>query len=91
MRDAASFIAARSAQAPAGLIANLLHDTRAALRSWNNRRKLAKLADLDDRLLADIGLTREDVSWSLGLPFTIDPAFELQRRALRHHLRGWRD
>jgi uncharacterized protein YjiS (DUF1127 family) len=91
MREAASFIATRSSHAPAGLIAELLHDVGAAIHSWNSRRKLARLSELDDRLLADVGVTRDDVDWALQLPFSVDPSLELQRRSLRHHLHGWRD
>ena len=90
MREAASFFAARSESFPAGGIAGLVHDVHTVLRAWNNRRKLAKLDDLDDHLLADLGITRNDLHWALHLPFAVDPAIELQRRSLHSRIHGWR-
>jgi uncharacterized protein YjiS (DUF1127 family) len=39
---------------------------RRALRNWNDRRTVTALSDLDDHLLADIGLTRSDLDWALA-------------------------
>jgi len=90
MREAASFIASQTGLAPAGVLSALLRDVRTAFRSWNARRHLKTLSEFDDHMLADIGITREDVRWALGLPFAYDPGIELQRRALRNRARGWR-
>ncbi len=90
MREAASFIASQGNRAPAGVLSALVRDISAAFRSWNKRRQLKTLSDLDDHLLCDIGVTKEDVRWALDLPFAYDPGIELQRRALRNRVRGWR-
>lgn len=90
MREAASFIASQGNLAPAGVLSALLRSASAALRSWNNRRQVKALGEFDDHLLADIGVTREDVRWALDLPFSHDPGIELQRRALRNRARSWR-
>jgi uncharacterized protein YjiS (DUF1127 family) len=88
MREAASFIANQSR--PFGALSALVHDISGVYRSWRNRRELASLADVDDHLLADMGLSRSDVKWALSLPFAYDPGFELQRIALRRRRQGWR-
>jgi len=46
-----------------------------------NRRMARKLADLSDRELADIGLTRDDVRCGFSMPLNADPTVELARRA----------
>ena len=90
MREAASFIASRTGSASAGVLGALLQAGRSAVRAWASRRKLANLMDLDDHMLSDVGLTREDVKWALDLPFSHDPGLALQRRALRNRAQGWR-
>lgn len=52
---------------------------------WINRRATYRLAELDDRGLKDIGLTRNDVMGALDLPFMQDPTVPLvhRRRARR--------
>lgn len=90
MREAASFIASQTASAPADALSALARMLRRGFRLWSARRKLTRLTELDDHLLADIGLTREDVRLALDLPFSHEPVQELQKRALRNRARGWR-
>lgn len=45
------------------------------------RARFATLSELDDRTLDDIGLTRADVAWGLGLPLDRNAAVEVRRRA----------
>ena len=90
MREAASFIASQHVPSPTGPLSAVLNKAAAAFRGWNQRRQLKALSELDDHLLADLGVTREDVRWALDLPFSYDPGIELQRRALRNRARGWR-
>lgn len=49
------------------------------------RREVARIADYDDRMLADIGLTREDVARALERPWSEDPTRTLaeRRRGMR--------
>jgi uncharacterized protein YjiS (DUF1127 family) len=44
------------------------------------RRDLAQLVDLDDRMLADIGVTRSDLHAAQSVPPWEDPTSLLQRR-----------
>jgi uncharacterized protein YjiS (DUF1127 family) len=46
-----------------------------------HRRELAHLSDLDDRMLADIGLTRTDLRDAYAEPLWQDPTSMLARRA----------
>ena len=55
-------------------------------RHWRSRRRLARLWALDDRMLDDIGLTREDVYWAMSLPLTVNPAAALEWAAFRRRL-----
>jgi uncharacterized protein YjiS (DUF1127 family) len=62
---------------------------RRVLRNWWKRRTLRKLHELDDHLLYDIGLTRDEIDWALRLPLSIDPIGEFsRRRTLRSVRRG---
>lgn len=90
MRNAASFIAGQSTCASETLLSRAGRAIRSVFHAWNSRRKLVRLLDLDDHMLADVGVTREDVKWALDLPFSHDPGLELQRRALRQRALGWR-
>jgi uncharacterized protein YjiS (DUF1127 family) len=47
------------------VIASRLSELRSAWKRWAARRRLAQsIAHLDDRLLADIGLSREDLGFA---------------------------
>ena len=69
----------------AGCAAGLLAAATAGLArvrlAWNRRRRLARMRDLDDRVLDDIGITRDELEWALGLPFEANAALDLERRA----------
>lgn len=90
MREAAWFIAGQSRSAPVGAAASLIRAAAALMKRWRFRAKLARLEDMDDHLLSDIGLTRDDIRSLRALPWTDDPNLDLQRRALRNRHRGWR-
>ena len=50
-----------------------------AARNWLAKRSLARdFADLDDRMLRDIGLTRSDIQTALTAPVLTDPAARLK-------------
>jgi uncharacterized protein YjiS (DUF1127 family) len=56
-------------------------------RAWKHRRDMAMLARFDDRMLADIGLTRGDLRDAVSEPVWRDPTTLLVSRAQerRHH------
>lgn len=48
-----------------------------AVRALAHRRAVKRLADLDDRMLKDIGLTRGEVHGALASPLFADPSAHL--------------
>ena len=48
-----------------------------------HRQELTRLANHDDRMLADIGLSRSDLYEARSTPFWVDPTAILQQR-VRH-------
>ncbi len=56
---------------------------RTLLRAWRARQTLQVLAELDDAILRDIGLTRADLRDGRKLPMAVDlaAAFEHRRAA----------
>ena len=90
MRNAASFIASQSEPVANGVFSAVLRFAAATARSWKRRSDLARLREFDDHQLDDIGITREDLSWALALPFSHDPTHALEERALRRRSHGWR-
>ena len=76
-------------QRPAGRVQRLgsrLRKLAVSIQSWTivrgNRRAVAMLSGLDDYLLRDIGLTRQDVTSALAEPFFQDASWRLAERAL---------
>jgi uncharacterized protein YjiS (DUF1127 family) len=53
---------------------------RRLVDAWRHRNDAAMLAGFDDRMLADIGLTRGDLNDALGEPLWRDPTSVLARR-----------
>jgi uncharacterized protein YjiS (DUF1127 family) len=51
------------------------------IRNWRARRAVARLDLLDDRMLRDIGLTREDLRWASGLPLSVNAALAMEQRS----------
>jgi uncharacterized protein YjiS (DUF1127 family) len=56
---------------------------RARYSNWRKRRRLRDLQHMNDHMLDDIGLTRADLAATLGQPITVDPVWDLERRAMR--------
>lgn len=48
-------------------------------RNWKARRKIRQMRELDDHLLNDIGVTRDEVVWASYLPLSKNAAHELDR------------
>lgn len=47
------------------------------LRAWKNRREFYHLGQMSDTELADIGLTRSDLTVAIDLPYGSDPTAHL--------------
>jgi uncharacterized protein YjiS (DUF1127 family) len=54
------------------------------VKALRHRREIKHLAEFDDRMLRDIGLTRSDVSSALSEPLLRNPSWVLVRSAERH-------
>lgn len=52
-------------------------------RNWRARSKVRAMHDLDDRMLADIGVRRDEIIWASYLPLTANAALELENAAFR--------
>jgi uncharacterized protein YjiS (DUF1127 family) len=52
------------------------------ISNWRKRGRLRDLEQLDDHVLNDIGFTRTDVTAVLSQPLSVDPVWELERRAM---------
>lgn len=55
----------------------------AIYRNWKARRQVRKLQDREDRILDDIGVTRDEIAWASHLPLSTNAACELERAAYR--------
>ncbi len=61
---------------------------RRTFANWRRRRKLLRLSDLDNHILYDIGIEREEINEALRLPLDLNPLYELDRRARLRRTRG---
>ena len=61
---------------------------RRLTRNWKAKRRIAALANFDDYMLRDIGITRDEVQWAAGLPLTVNAAVALEERAFRRRQSG---
>ena len=59
-------------------------------RILKHRRDAGRLAGLDDRMLADIGITRSDLRDAYSAPLWQDPTDTLAKRASEHRRLGRR-
>jgi uncharacterized protein YjiS (DUF1127 family) len=59
-------------------------------RNWAARRRVANLADFDDHMLRDIGVTRSEIEWAAGLPLTVNAALALEEKSFRRRRHGER-
>lgn len=70
----------------ASLAAVAAHWAKVVAKASRNRREAKKLAGLDRRMLADIGLTRADVNDAFSEPFWEDPTALLRERAIERRM-----
>jgi uncharacterized protein YjiS (DUF1127 family) len=61
---------------------------RRVARNWKAKRRIAALADFDDYMLRDIGITRAEVKWAASLPLTVNAAVALEERSHRRRHTG---
>jgi uncharacterized protein YjiS (DUF1127 family) len=64
-------------QTAAGLRQRAVQEIGRILQVVANRRAVRRMTMLDDRLLADIGLSRTDVASALAQPVWVDPSRNL--------------
>jgi uncharacterized protein YjiS (DUF1127 family) len=69
----------RGAGNPLFALARSLSDLR---RHAQHRRTVKRLLDLDDRILHDIGVTRDEARHAANQPLSVDPLLELHRSTL---------
>lgn len=60
-----------------------LHDF---IRSLQRRWQLYRMQSLEDHLLDDIGVTREELEWAIRLPLSTNAALALRERAARRRM-----
>ncbi|MEP9385925.1 DUF1127 domain-containing protein [Mesorhizobium sp. KR9-304] len=69
--------AARAYARPANAVTGIVNAVSRFLRAWKNRREFYRLGEMSDTELADIGLTRSDLTVVVDLPFGSDPTAHL--------------
>lgn len=76
----AQLLTSRSASFPA-FGAGVAIRAKAAVQAFLNRMSVKTLYEYDERMLKDIGLTRQDITAALDAPLTDDPSRHLRRVA----------
>jgi uncharacterized protein YjiS (DUF1127 family) len=56
-----------------------------AWKSYSNRRSVTRLLEFDERMLRDIGLTRNQVRHALATRFDEDPSYRLTVFSASHY------
>ena len=74
-------IVSKLTQALKKLAANIRKYLQLRAQRRENRDAFAHLLKLDDNILRDIGITREDVIWASKLPLHNNAALELEKIA----------
>jgi uncharacterized protein YjiS (DUF1127 family) len=57
-----------------GIISRLIHNFQA-------RRTIKQLSQMDDYMLRDLGVTREEINWAYSQPFYVNAANALEDRS----------
>lgn len=65
----------------ASILGQFARVLNALVKALKDRREVMNLAEFDDRMLADIGLTRDDVRSALEEPMNRSPSWVLVRRS----------
>jgi uncharacterized protein YjiS (DUF1127 family) len=90
MKSSDPSITGRLAQQADALFGFLWQHAKQLYKTIKHRREIASLANQDDHLLADIGLTRADVHHAIAQPLWRDPTETLRHRAAAARRRGSR-
>jgi uncharacterized protein YjiS (DUF1127 family) len=69
-------------------ITEMFSGLRQLAAHWLKRQRLYRLQQLDDHMLNDIGLVREEIEASLGQPLSVDPIWDLNQRARTRRVCG---
>lgn len=70
----------------ASLLALVTYWLKGLARARRHRRQASQLAGLDRHMLADLGITRSDLSDAFSEPFWEDPTALLRERAIERRL-----
>ena len=62
---------------------SLMQRLACRVRNWRARNKVRGMLGLDDRMLADIGVRRDEVQWAAYLPLSENAALSLEEAAFR--------
>ena len=54
--------------------------------NWKTRSQVRNLEHYDQRMLDDMGITREEVIWASRLPLSLNAAWELRHRSRTRRL-----
>jgi uncharacterized protein YjiS (DUF1127 family) len=73
----ATIHAPRTMHEAARPVAGVVNAVTNFVRAWKNRREFYRLGEMSDTELADIGLTRSDLTVVVDLPFGSDPTAHL--------------
>ena len=71
-----TFLPATGALQPSFAV-RLVRKVADILRAWRNRREIYRLSEMSEWELADIGLTRADLSVVWNSPLSVDPTARL--------------
>jgi uncharacterized protein YjiS (DUF1127 family) len=58
-----------------------LGNLRRYVKNWLKRQMLKQVHELDDYLIKDLGMNRQEIANVLQLPLVFDPILELHRRS----------
>ena len=58
-----------------------LGNLRRYIQNWLKRQMLKQVHELDDYLIKDLGMNRQEIADVLQLPLIFDPILELHRRS----------
>ena len=67
-----------------------LGNLRRYTQNWLKRQMLKQVHELDDYLIKDLGMNRQEIADVLQLSLDFDPILELHRRSRAKVKKGWR-